>query len=242
MISPKVLRFPERTFKGRQRVSLVPRWISMWSVTLVMLYACTSYLLRMFGMPAPTLDSVVHDFRSSPTVTAQVMSMSTPLPSSFRSSSGGGFSDPVSVASVVQQDVQVTFTPYPTYTPFPTQRPVVGRLMAVGYSYYWPPFGPPNCSDLNWHADLNFCDDTTASGLRWTLYVGVAVAVPLEYREFILLGATVRVHSPSSMVGDYLVIDYCGSCIKEEGHIYFDFLDNRQRLAWTVPMLVEILP
>jgi hypothetical protein len=68
-----------------------------------------------------------------------------------------------------------------------------------------------------------------------------AVAVPIEWRDVIPLNSIVRIHSPEIMKGDYLVIDYCGDCIKKEGHIYFDFLSSRQILAWTVPMMAEVI-
>jgi hypothetical protein len=139
-----------------------------------------------------------------------------------------------------------TNSPTPTNTPFPTLQPFdaylpVGKMVAVGYSYYWPPWGPPNCSYDNWHEKENYCEDTTASGLPWSKYVERAVAVPVEWREIIPLHSVVRIHSPAIMKGDYLVIDYCGDCIKDEGHIYFDFLSARQILAWTVPMMAEVI-
>jgi hypothetical protein len=146
---------------------------------------------------------------------------------------------PVASPGLPVAEIQPTYTPYPTLTPYPTQRPFFGTIMAIGYSYYFPPLGPPNCSAENWKEF--YCEDVTASGLPWSDYIGRGVAVPLAWAEYIPLGSTVRVHSPESMIGDYVVLDYCGGCIKPEGHIYFDFLDNRARLNWTVPMLVEII-
>jgi hypothetical protein len=134
----------------------------------------------------------------------------------------------------------ITATPFPTIAPYTAYLPV-GKLVAVGYSYYWPPWGPPNCSADNWHDKENYCEDTTASGLPWSHYVERAVAVPVEWRDVIPLMSIVRIHSPEIMKGDYLVIDYCGDCIKKEGHIYFDFLSSRQILAWTVPMMAEVI-
>lgn len=181
-------------------------------------------VIALTRTPAPTLPAV-------PLATSQ----------GFYSSSGGDVVAPDQAVVATAETLQVlpTYTPYPTFTPYPTQRPVIGQFLAVGFSYYWPPFGPPNCSPENWHD--NFCEDVTSCGLPWTDYIGRGVAVPLEWREIMPCGTTVRVHTPVEMVGDFIVLDYCGDCIKKEGHIYFDFLDNRARLNWTVPMLVEII-
>lgn len=208
-----------------------------------------SYILRFAGVDTAGFDPFAR-------ASSSAVATATPLPNypindqgSFHASSNPQdnlFADtpaPSDAGGVagVQPMTQPTYTPFPTLTPYPTQQPYFGRLIAIGYSYYWPPFGPPNCSAENWHSDINFCDDMTASGLQWSLYVGHGVAVPVQWRNDIPLGSTIRVHSPKEMIGDYLVLDFCGDCIKPEGHIYFDFLDNRARLNWTVPMLVEVI-
>jgi hypothetical protein len=240
--------YPERTYAGRDRISLAPRWVSNWIITGAVIYFMGSYAARFMGFQTG-FDPFM---KGSPSAVAVLTS--TPLPNyplnnqgSFHASSDPN--SPVSVTPVLSgglpavavAQIQPTFTPFPTYTPYPTQRPIFGEVLAVGYSYYWPPFGPPNCGPENWHADINYCDDMTASGLKWSQYIGVGVAVPVQWREDIPLGSTIRVRSPKEMIGDYIVLDYCGGCIKPEGHVYFDFLDNRMRLAWTVPLLVEVI-
>lgn len=219
-------------------------------MTGVVVYFMGSYALRFMGFDNIGFDPFT---RGGLLSAVEITPTATLLPDyplndqgSFAASSGSGLVAFTPVPSggavlAVQQAVQPTFTPFPTYTPYPTQRPFFGSVFAVGYSYYWPPFGPPNCSAENWHVEINYCDDTTASGLQWSKYVGTGVAVPVQWRDDIPLGSTIRVRSPKEMIGDYLVLDYCGGCIKPEGHIYFDFLDNRMRLAWTVPMLVEVI-
>lgn len=219
-------------------------------MTGAVIYFMGSYILRFMGFDNIGFDPFTHGGAASNSAVVT----STSLPNyplndqgSFHASSGDpnspGFtpvpSGGVSVVSTLQ--IQPTYTPLPTFTPYPTQIPFFGSVIAIGYSYYWPPFGPPNCGAENWHPEINFCDDMTASGLQWSLYVGHGVAVPIQWKDDIPLGSTIRVHSPKEMVGDYLVLDFCGDCIKPEGHIYFDFLDNRPRLAWTVPMLVEVI-
>lgn len=247
--SPKRLDkvYPERTFRGRDRISLVPRWVSNWMITSAVLYFMGSYILRFMGF-----DNFGFDPFAMSAGAASYTATPTPLPdyplndqgSFYASSDPNGYvgSTPTPPGSPVPsvEQIQPTYTPYPTLTPYPTQRPFFGKIMAIGYSYYYPPFGPPNCAQENWKDDM-YCEDTTASGLPWSDYIGRGVAVPLAWADLIPLGSTVRVHSPDSMVGDYVVLDYCGGCIKPEGHIYFDFLDNRARLNWTVPMLVEII-
>ena len=245
--------YPKRTFKGRDRISLVPRWIANWITTLAVLYFMGSYILRFLGFDNFGFDP----FGSGSSASASSLTVTpSPLPDYPLNDQGGFYasSDPNAYAGptptpygvlepstgLPMADIQPTYTPYPTLTPYPTQQPYFGRLIAVGYSYYYPPFGPPNCSAENWK-DNAYCEDTTASGLPWSDYIGHGVAVPLMWAEYIPLGSTVRVHSPDSMKGDYIVLDYCGGCVKPEGHIYFDFLDNRARLNWTVPMLVEVI-
>lgn len=243
------VKSPAKTFKGRERTSLLPRWLFMWTATLTLLYFGLGFALRAFGLAElPTLDemirsgvvSVIYTPTYTPTVTSITL-QPTYTPSNFSSSSYNSSEQNAPTGGSDTAPIPLTFTPYPTYTPYPTQPPIVGKLAAIGYSYYWPPWGPPNCAAENWHADLNYCDDVTASGLPWSQYIGRAVAVPVQWRDWLPLGSSVRVHSPPEMVGLYLVIDYCGKCIKPEGHIYLDFLDNRARLNWTVPMLVEFI-
>lgn len=240
-----MLRFPEKTYTGRDRVSLVPRWVTNWVVTGIVSYMMFSYIGRFLGF-GTGFDPFSGRYSEYTTLTPAATVPNQPLnnQSSFSSSSNGQI--PLNVTSTPPpvfpvEQVQPTYTPLPTLTPYPTQQPFFGLLIAVGYSYYWPPFGPPNCSAENWDEQGNYCADMTASGLRWSDYIGHAVAVPVIWREQIPLGSTVRVHQPIEMKGDYVVIDYCGGCVKPEGHIYFDFLDNRARLNWTVPMLVEII-
>jgi len=204
-----------------------------------------SYILRFLGFGTGFDPFHRPDLVGYMTVTPAATVPDQPVNSQpgFSSSSADGVAVNITStpAPAVPVFVQPTLTPYPTYTPYPTQQPITGSLLAVGFSYYWPPWGPPNCDAGNWHERENYCDDVTASGLPWSKYVSHGVAIPYEWREQIPLGSTVRVHSPIEMIGDYIVLDYCGTCIKPEGHIYFDFLDNRARLNWTVPMLVEII-
>jgi len=250
-------RYPERTFTGRERVSLVPRWISNYITLVVIIYFGGGILLDFLGFDGWDVPFI--GGKSADEVAAAA-SYSTPTP--VLKTASGDFqasSDPRELAEQFLQatqeavelpPAQPTLTPYPTLvplqalptlTPYPTQRPIVGDLIAVGYSYYWPPFGPPNCMMDNWHD--NYCEDVTASGLRWSDYIGQGVAVPVQWVQdgSVPLGSTLRVHSPNEMIGDYLVLDVCGGCITPEGHVYVDFLDNRARLNWTVPLLVEVI-
>jgi hypothetical protein len=247
-------RFPERTYKGRERVSLVPRWVGNWVMFFSVTYFGGSYLFAMLGVA----DAVYDPFASNdatitplptfyvPPVTPTAMSFSassknvTPdLDGVFLPSSSGEHGQVISTPVPVQP----TYTPLPTQTPYPTQVPIHGDLVAVGYSFYWPPYGPPNCHLDNWDEVGNYCKDVTASGERWSDYIGKGVAVPWEWVQsgFMPLGTVLRVHDNIDMQGLYKVVDICGACIKPEGHIYIDFLDNRQRLAWTVPLMIEVV-
>jgi len=229
-----------------------PRWIANYVTVAVASYVIANYLMSFLGISTNKIDP----FKRKETPTAAEIATpqivpDAPImpPSDFHSSSSGSIPSSITLTPqdyVVQSTLTPSLIPTITNTPFPTIAPFsayipVGRLVAVGYSYYWPPWGPPNCSEDNWHEKENYCDDTTASGLPWSKYVERAVAVPYEWHEVIPLNSIVRIHSPEIMRGDYLVIDYCGDCIKDEGHIYFDFLSARQILAWTVPMMAEVI-
>lgn len=164
-ISPKALDrvYPKRTYKGRARVSLVPRWIGNWLITGTVIYFMGSYALRFMGFDSSGWDP----FTRSGSASAMSASTGTPLPNyplndqgSFHASSDPNFvpstalpADVAPVPAVVQ--IQPTYTPLPTLTPYPTQQPFFGRIIAIGYSYYWPPWGPPNCDAGNWHEKEN---------------------------------------------------------------------------------------
>ena len=240
---------PEKRFLGRERTSLISRWVTNWGMTLGVLYVMASYLLTFFGIRLynPLLLGVGRADVSPPPLVASVDDM-TITPSSFHASTIDGVvvstPDLVPLAgSPGKQEIQSTYTPLPTSTPYPVQvRPYsLGYVYAVGYSYYWPPYGPPNCSDENWKAEWNICEDTTASGEKWTLWIGRGIAVPIQWRDDIPLMSVVRITGNIAVQGDYTVIDYCGRCIKDDGFVYVDFLSNRQVLPWTVPLLMEVI-
>ena len=65
-----------------------------------------------------------------------------------------------------------------------------------------------NCHSANW--DGSHCADTTASGIRWSEYIGRGVAIPPSWLEAgIGYGSILRVIDPSTIAGDYTVIDLC---------------------------------
>jgi hypothetical protein len=238
----------------------------MWLFTLGFIYIMIQTGAGFFGFPNPINDLL---FGSAEKRAAEKIARNSPVkvpevpivtPANFHSSSYG--SDlPVTQTAIQAVIISRSVTPdvggggvsavpdlpvqsptlSPTPSPIPTLRSYVnlGKIWAIGYSYYFPPLGGINCAVQNWHD--NYCDDVTASGLRWTEYIGKGVAVPVQWRDEIPLLSVVRVLDNVIMQGDYLVLDYCGDCIKKEGHVYFDFLDNRPRLNWTVPLLVQLI-
>lgn len=245
----EVLAFPKKTFIGRDRVSLVPRWIGSWVMTGGVSYAMISIGLGFFGVANPLNDLINNPKKFISSVGGSAVT-STPYPefvdNKFYASSEGQSIQSTQTAitnyiNLTATPPQSTFTPYPTSTPYPTQIRVssVGLIFAIGYSYYFPPLGGVNCHPDNWHD--NYCDDITASGEQWTKYIGRGVAVPVQWADKIPLMSVIRVLDNTVMEGEYTVVDFCGDCIKSEGHIYFDFLDNRPRLNWTVPLLVQIV-
>lgn len=239
-------QFPSRTFRGRDRVSLAPRWTGNWLAVLFVGYFMISYGASLFGIDLSSVNPLlkIAGVRSAPSATFTPTFVPTPPPSSFYASSENFAPSPVAVAENTSSPIapQSTLTPYPTQTPYPTFIPYhVGYTRAVGYSYYWPPFGPPNCSDENWKPEFSICEDATRSGERWTQWIGRAVAIPVEWVEEIPMLSLIRIYAPPyEMAGDYLVIDTCGRCVTPNG-TYLDFLDNRQRLPWTYPLMMEVV-
>jgi hypothetical protein len=119
--------------------------------------------------------------------------------------------------------------------------PYEGQFFAFGYSYYYPPFGPPNCFGPNWIDGR--CKDETSSGVKWSEYMGRGVALHPSRLDVWPFGTVIEVVSPYQVAGLYTVVDRCEGCIKPDvpGVEYIDFLDNRLRLVWTSPVLVRVV-
>lgn len=192
-----------------------------------------------FGHGSQTLSTT----RATPVMASSFASSDNPLLAGISSDNSRAVVSPTAILS----------TPYPTYTPYPTPTVVsftptpAYTLASFLYSYYDPNLGGVNCHSANW--DGHKCADTTASGIRWSQYVGHAVAIPPSWYDAGLgYGSVLRVISPSSMLGDYTVIDLCPGCEAKnwpDGQYRLDFLDDRQRLTWAYPMqalIVNIVP
>ena len=130
----------------------------------------------------------------------------------------------------------------PTAVPSVTPSPVYQEV-SVLYSYYNPELGGVNCHSANW--DGSHCADTTASGIRWSEYLGRGVAIPPSWLEAgIGYGSILRVIDPATIAGDYTVIDLCSLCETTywpDGQWRLDFLDERQKLSWAYPVRVLIV-
>jgi len=166
----------------------------------------------------------------------------TPYPAGYTGVSPYDLNTPMVVIVATPAGGEIPPTPYPTYTPYPTFTAVSYLTLTVQYSYYWPPLLGPNCHPDNVRGGK--CLDTTSSGLKWSEYRGRGVAIPLTWAGTVPLLSVVRVLHPVTMIGDYLVIDYCGACTKSEypDLVWLDFLDDTQRLDWSADMQVQILP
>ena len=143
--------------------------------------------------------------------------------------------------------VTATLAPTPTLVPTATSSPVPSptvlahMVVTVGYSYYWPPFGPPNCDNANW--DGTTCKDISASGLPWSAFVGRGMTIPYQWKEAVPLRSWVHVSGPPEVAGDWFVMDYCGDCLRSDRPLpNVDFLQSKQALPWNVPILIEIYP
>lgn len=138
-----------------------------------------------------------------------------------------------------------TITPYPTATGLPatvTPTPAY-QSVHVLYSYYNPDLGGVNCHSANW--DGSKCADTTASGIKWSEYMGRGVAIaPSWYNAGLGYGSILRVVAPDAIAGDYTVIDLCSGCEANnwpDRQYRLDFLDDRQRLTWAYPVDLLII-
>ncbi len=132
----------------------------------------------------------------------------------------------------------LTFIPSPTVT-----ASVVAPVVMQGlYSYYFPDLGGVNCHGDNWIDDK--CKNTSASSMGWRDKLGWAVAVsPTEYGGGVPVfpyGSWLVVTSPAEIAGRYLVFDLCQGCYRSDGFLYFDFLDNTQKLEWSTPILYYV--
>jgi hypothetical protein len=137
----------------------------------------------------------------------------------------------------------VVVTPVPELTVTPTPVTYLSEIYKVGYSYYNPELGGVNCHSANW--DGKHCADTTASGIKWSDYIGKAVAVPPSWYCLGLgYGSILRVLTPAVLAGDYLVIDLCSGCESsnwDDGNFRMDFLDTSQKLTWAYPVEVVVV-
>lgn len=108
------------------------------------------------------------------------------------------------------------------------------------FSYYYPPLGGVNCHPDNWIN--NTCKDTTASGQKWSSYMGAGIAIHPDWLDEMPYGTQIIVSSPSEIAGTYTVIDLCGGCLIN-GNYYFDFLEPSMPsgLSWSVPVRWSVI-
>lgn len=138
--------------------------------------------------------------------------------------------------------VVITPTPQATAAVTPTFAPGYYQTVDVLYSYYNPALGGVNCHTDNWNGST--CADTTASGIRWSEYLGKGVAIPPSWKAAgIGYGSVFHVLEPAALVGDYTVVDLCSGCeanIWPDGMYRLDFLNDRQLLSWAYPVKIEL--
>lgn len=208
----------------------------------------------MIGIPAlylwkvaDTVDSSARAYNARATARAlgtMVYSPTTPMPTATMPGwmmTGERSTPSHEYSSFAQSTPTPTTAPTQEPTPIPTNKPPIETYRAVGYSYYYPPFGPPNCAPQNWDDKNALCDDVTASGEKWSDWLGKGIAIPVQWKDDVPLMSTIRVHTPKILQGDYTVIDYCEDCIKD-GYVYVDFLSRNWVVKWTTPILIEIIP
>lgn len=245
--------WPAKTFAGRASQSKLSRWAFDWLLVLAMAYLGGSWILSFMGVANAAVDPFQLGKTGEPAIASfndavrvSQTQQAQPAPTFYLSNGGSTMNKPTntptSQAVIIPENTATpVYTPDPNYTPQPTSGNAsdnVSNFFAAGYSYYFPPFGPPNCSEANW--DGSTCAAVLASGIRWRDYLGVGVAVPVQWRADMPLYTKLKIYTPDKIAGVYTVIDYCGGCIKGD-YVYIDFLDNVQRLQWTTPLLIEVL-
>ena len=141
-----------------------------------------------------------------------------------------------------------TNTPQPTYTstPRPTDNPQTktpyANVYHIAYSYYNPNLGGVNCHTANWTGSR--CNDTTASGIKWSDYLDRGVALPPSYLQVLGYGSRILVTSPDPMKGIYTVVDMCCGCEAanwKDNTYRLDFLSLTQKLTWAYPVTFQVL-
>jgi hypothetical protein len=236
-----IRRSPAKTFQGRERLSLFPRWIVNYFIVFVVSYFMISYGLNLFGISNSAFDPFKF-FHPTPTPTPFV------LPTLTR----------VAVPAVQYHSSSVlslpTYTPYPTYTPLvpwmqstpkPTLNSFTPDQVHWVFSYYYPDLLGVNCHQSNYEYNKFgtpvSCANTSASGLPWRDYLfgrsrdphyvgGVAVPYyPGTRNPIYPMRAVVTVTSPAIIAGDWLVMDICPACGDYQssyGVLFLDFLSN----------------
>lgn len=140
---------------------------------------------------------------------------------------------PTPIVVVINVVTPVARTAGVGVTPIPDD----GREYDVGYSYYDPSLGGINCHSANW--DGSKCADTTASGIKWSDYMGRGVAMAPSWLAQLGYGTVIYVTSPTVLVGYYTVVDICCGCEATnwaDGRFRMDFLDVSQKLQWAYPV------
>jgi len=101
---------------------------------------------------------------------AESLPVSTPVDTRDSSDALGQALGVAPVAAAPADIVPVTVSPVAAI-------PTVDTSILVRYSHFWPPLGPPNCSNF---VD-GVCVSAMASGEPWASYIGTAAACPPEW-------------------------------------------------------------
>jgi len=236
---------PKRTFKGRNSVSPLPRWVVNWLTTLAVLYGMAVYGLPMFGITALTPEGIgfqrvvksdepdLYFGEVVPTPTYAI------APSFYASSAGQELA--VAQTQVAYQSLLLLITPTVTPVPMATFDPYANYpLSNHKFSFYDPMIGKDkpeiryiNCGD--WNDVTQYCDSALRNGERWEDNYFIAAACPYD---LYMAGAHFRVISP-----DWLVALFPnGFTCKDTGELvtglFIDFL-----IPWrSMPMPYESTP
>jgi hypothetical protein len=173
---------------------------------------------------------------------AELYHFGTVVPAGVKSSGGSGLPGFPSGYGFSTATIIPSATPVFVRSATPSLVPsATSQVYKVGYSYYNPSLGGVNCHTANW--DGVRCADVTSSGIRWSDYMGRAVALAPSWLRVIGYGTVLHVSSPAPMVGDFTVIDMCCGCEAanwSDNNFRVDFLALKQALQWNYPVVFFI--
>jgi len=224
------LRYPKKIYKGRSRISPLPRWGTNWILTLGVLYGMWTFGLPILGFDTNAPDLLGYERAAQEAERRKWGVLVTPtyarLSQEYYSSSGGQ-------ALAVAQTMQAATVFAPTVTPFPTVTPLPSPTAGYNYplsnhkfSFYDPMIGKdkPDIRFINcdkWNDVTQYCDSALRNGEAWENNYYIAAACPYD---LYLAGAYFQVVSPDWLVALFPNGFTCKDTGEAVTGLFIDFL------------------